>query len=423
MSLLSPYIEAEHHREAASALLRYLVPHGRRGAFSKQVGISASHLSQILAVDDLPRQPDRRNPSPALIERIVHAVPAPLDVRESLRDHLLGARCALDRGRRGFSHNPDQLSEQVWEVRHASHQATYAPDGVTASHLYRTVVTAGRELAELIDPDTHPFELVELYLCLHDALCVLDDSATALYYALTARDLLEFQPCGAPSGGNGRRGELEVNAGRAVGVAYSNLNQLKAAQLAFQSAQALQAAQNRAADWAPHFSRDLLTVLYKAPWLTLKAVDRIVSRAEMVARGEMSDTFRLLMYIKRADCFTAFGHTKDARRQLDSLGPFHLIDAKLGPLHQATFMTGYLKLAVKEGDQVEAAAWGRKALRLAADAGLMRQMRSAVGMMRRVGITEIVPEERSACLPQAQAADGLHRPDGTASPYPPPQQW
>lgn len=48
MSLLSPYIEAEHHREAATALLRCLVPHGQRGAFSKQVGISASHLSQIL---------------------------------------------------------------------------------------------------------------------------------------------------------------------------------------------------------------------------------------------------------------------------------------------------------------------------------------------------------------------------------------
>lgn len=393
MSLLSPYIEAEHHREAATALLRYLVPHGKRGAFSKQVGITASHLSQILAVDDLPRQPDRRNPSPALIERIVHAMPAPPDVRESLRDHLIGARCALDRGRRGLSQDPERLSEQVWEIRHASHQATYAPDGATARRLYRTVVTAGRALAELVDPDTHPFELVELHLCLHDALCVLDDSATALYYALTARDLLEFQPRGAATSGNGRRGELEVNAGRAIGVAYSNLNQLKVAQLAFQSAQALHAAQDRAADWAPHFSRDLLTVLYKAPWLTLKAVDRIVSRAEMVAHDQMADTFRLLMYIKRADCFTAFGRTRDARRQLDSLGSISLLGASLGPLHLATYMTGYLKLAVKESEPAEAAAWGSQALRLAADAGLTRQMRTVAGMMRQVGISNIHPDE------------------------------
>ncbi len=394
MSLLSPYIEAEHHREAATALLRCLVPHGQRGEFARKIGISASHLSQILAVDDLPRQPTRRSPSPALIERIFRAVPAPPDVRVSLRDHLLGARCALDRGRRGFSQEPDRLREQVWEVRHASHQATYAPDGATACRLYRTVVTAGRALAELVDPDVHPFELVELHLCLHDALCVLDDSATALYYALTARDLLDFQPRGAPTGGNGRRGDLEVNAGRAVGVAYSNLNQLKAAQLAFQRAQALQAAQDHMADWTPHFSRDLLTVLYKAPWLTLKAVDRIVSRAELLAHDQLADTFRILMYIKRADCFTAFGHTKDARRQLDSLGPITLIDTKLGPLHRAMFMTGYLKLAVKEGDQVEAAAWGRQALRLAADAGLKRQTRSISGMLRQVGVMDIYPEER-----------------------------
>lgn len=284
----------------------------------------------------------------------------------------------------------------MWEVRRAGHQATYAPDGATASRLYRTVITAGRALAKLIDPDTHPFELVELHLCLHDALCVLDDSASALYYALTARDLLEFQPRGAPSGGNGRRGELEVNVGRAIGVAYSNLNQLKAAQLAFQRAQALQAAQNHVTDWTPHFSRDLLTVLYKAPWLTLKAVDRIVSRAEMVARDQMADTFRLLMYIKRADCFTAFGHTKDARRQLDSLGPITLIGTKLGPLHQAMFMTGYVKLSVKEGDRAASAAWGGQALQLAADAGLKRQMRSVAGMMRQVGVTEISPEEHRA---------------------------
>lgn len=394
MSLLSPYIDAEHHREAATALLRYLVPHGQRGAFSKQVGISASHLSQILAVDDLPRQPDRRNPSPALIERIVHAVPAPLDVREALRNHLLAARCAIDIGRDALAHTPEQWSEMVWEIRQASHQATFAPDGATAGRLYRSVVTAGRELAGVISADAHPLELVELHLCLHDALCVLDASATALYYALTARDLLASQPSGPlAGGGNGRRGELEVNAGRAVGVAYSNLNQLKAAQLAFQRAQALHSAQIRAAEWAPHFSRDLLTVLYKAPWLTLKAVDRIVSHADLVARGRMPDTFRLLMYVKRADCFTAFGHTREARRQLDSLGAADHYGACLGPLHRAMFVTGYLKLCVKEGNQAEAEAWGRQALRLAADAGLKRQMRTVVGMMKQVGISEIYLEE------------------------------
>ncbi len=390
MSLLSPYIEAEHHREAATALLRCLVPHGQRGGFARKVGISASHLSLILAVDDPPRQPDRRNPSPALIERIVHAAPAPPDVRESLRAHLHGARCAIEQDRRGLSPDPERVVEQVWVIRQASHQATYALDGATARRLYCSVVTAGRALAELINPDTYPLEVVELLLCLHDALCVLDDSATALYYALAARDLLDLQPnAGSAGGRNGRRGELEVNAGRAVGVAYSNLNQLKAAHLAFQRAQALHAAQDRAADWAPHFSRDHLTVLYKAPWLTLKAVDRIVSRAEMVAHDQMADAFRILMYIKRADCFTAFGRTRDARRQLDSLGAVDRHDACLGPLHRATFLTGYLKLCVKEGNQAEARAWGRQALRLAADAGLTRQLRSVTRMLRQVGITDI----------------------------------
>lgn len=390
MSLLSPSIDAEHHREAAAAIIRCLVPHGDRGDFARQLGISASHLSQILAVDELPRQPDRRNPSAALIDRIVYAVPAPQDVRESLRDHLNGARSALELGRQALADTPEELEKQVWEIRHASHQATHAPDGTTASRLYRTVVTVGRALAERIDPDRHPFELVELLLCLHDALCVLDDAGSALYYALSARDLLECQPVGMePGRGNGRRGELEVNAARAVGVAYNNLNQLRAAQLAFQRAQAVQAAQDRPADWAPHFSRDFLTVLYKAPWLTLKAVDRVVSRAETAAGDTMPDVYRFMMYIKRADCFTAFGRTNDARRQLDSLVPVTVRCANIGPLHRATFMTGYLKLCVKEGDRVEAAAWGGKALRLAADAGLLRQQRSIVALMRQVGITAI----------------------------------
>lgn len=385
MTILSPFIESEHHREAAAALLHFVLPHGERGAFARKVGISPQHLSQITTFDSPAHQPARRTPSPELIARIVASLPAPADVRESLRQHLMGSRTTLDRGQRVLRvRTGPELSHAVQRLRTAHHLATHAPDGAAARRLYRGIVTAAYTLIEQIDGNEQPIEKIEVLLCLHDALCVLDDSASALFHALSACSLIELLPDRPDWRRSERLGELTVNARRAAGVAYCNLRRLRAAQLSFQQAKHLQAARDRAATWAPHLCRDQLTVLYKAPWLTLKAADRLVSEAESVTRNDIPVVSRFLMDLKRADCFTAFGSVREARRQLDGISLAVLGDT-LGPLHRAIHLTSHLKLAVRTGDSNGAMQWGHQALQIACEAGLIRQARSVARLMKQAG--------------------------------------
>lgn len=393
MSLLSPFLEAEHHREAATALLRHLIPHGDRGTFARRVGVSPQHLSQILAVDSSPHHmPERRNPSSELISRMVKAVSAPIDVRESLRTHLEAARQSLESSRRRVLSTDEPVDRIVLQVRRAHHLATFAPDGATARRLYRTVVTMGRELIEQIDGEAYPLDIVEIYLCLHDVLCVLDDSASALYYAMLACDYVEMAADRPDCRRHDRIGDLTVNAARAVGVAYCNLGRLKEAQLSFRKANDLPFARDQAAQWAPHFSRDRLTVLYKAPWLTLKAADALVREAETSAHDQMPDVFRLLMYIKRADCFIAYGSVQEGQRQLERLPSPLGNKENVGPLHRSIYLTSFLKLCARTGDASGATYWGSQAVRIAADAGLVRQMRSVIRLMRQAGVQSIGQE-------------------------------
>lgn len=90
MSLIEAIWLAELHRETYVATLKSWIPHGERGDFARKIGITREYMSYICALD-YPikgKYPPKRLPSAQLARKIAEALPAPVEVKQSLLENI-----------------------------------------------------------------------------------------------------------------------------------------------------------------------------------------------------------------------------------------------------------------------------------------------------------------------------------------------
>ena len=224
---------------------------------------------------------------------------------------------------------------------------------------------------------TWPIDYVELCLCLHDALCVLDDAATALQYTRYAETVLNWVDPARYRDCEERVHSLEINTIRGIGVVYNNLDLPTQAAWYFQQARRTTAFVRRREDWIVHVCRDTLSTIAKQPRFTLSEVEGLANQA----LESMGDTNRelntLLLKAKLGECYLAYRGRRDyAGPLLDAVIEETERSTVLGPLHRTIIYRTYALLCRKRADRAGLAHWAARALSVAEEAGLVREART-----------------------------------------------
>lgn len=388
MDLLTAAEKAEIHREIYVAIIQGATrERGAQKALAERAGITPEYLSYLLALDRDPTKESvmRRRASLEVARRIADALPAPEAKRQEAFEHMAEARGQAQRMHRVLARDIGDLEQMVWEVRVLSHQATHTPDAALARRSYRAAVQSGSLLAQHMSVRGWPIDYVELCLCLHDALCVLDGPAAALQYARFGHIVLDWVDPARYRGNEDRVREMGINVVRAVGVAYNNLGVPGEAARHFKAAQQLSTLSSRPVDWLGHVCRDRLSALAKLPRLRLSEAEGLAYQALEKMGGQNQDLVPLLLRAKLGECYLAFDSPRDyAGPFLDALIEDTERSTALGPLHKAIIYRTYARLCRKRGDSVGLAGWVERALGVAEEAGLVHQVR---------GIREDFPAE------------------------------
>lgn len=309
--------------------------------------------------------------------RLCAALPAPRAVRREALFHMLASRDALLQLPCALRAGDVDVPRVVQDVRHSAYAATHAPSARGARRDYRAVVSTGRVLAGQIDVQAWPIEYVELCLCLHDALCVLDRAASALVFARCADIVLEtVDPARLRAAGD-RLGALRTNTHRALAVAYLNLEQPIRAERPMLAAEASARRSAHAAHWIVHLHRDRLSYLRRRPRFALAEVHGLADRALDALDCPNPELNALLIRCKLAECLVAHATAhRHAGPVMDALMADAEHSTSLGPLHRTIIYRTYAHACRRRGDTSGARTWSAQALALAQGAGLAHQART-----------------------------------------------
>ncbi len=378
MSILRPLEMAYIHREAYAAIIRGCTSGGKgaRAKLARAAGITPQHLSWILALDS-ERAPTERWPSPAVAERICRHLPTTASVRQQAHEHMMAALQFKAQHRWQRSRELEQSTDRwVWEVRVLAAEATKARSAEDARRLYRMAKEEGERLLKTLSPLSQPIDYMEICLCLHDVLGALDQHAAGLVYARLGDLLMAEFERGRFRAAEDRRRQIEVNLIRALGVSYNSLGLPRVAMGHFERARGASDYRMRPRDWVGHLARDQMSSWARSPRFAISEAENVAWDAESRMADGQRGIVSVLLRVKLAECFIAYGDQKGKAAKL--LEP--IIDgierAELGMLHRVMVYRGYALCCRSQGDTAGLDLWGGRALALAEEAGLDHQART-----------------------------------------------
>ena len=261
--------------------------------------------------------------------------------------------------------------------RHLAHRATHLSDPILTQARYRSVVWYGRFLAHAMSVREWPIEYVELCLCLHDALCVLDDPVSALRYGKQAEVVLDWVDPARYRGDEEHVQALEINTRRSIGVAYNNLELPKQAAAHFDRARLTTAFKRDPGRWNIHLARDHLSTLAKLPRFPIsEAEGRALQALDGVGDGH-EELYELLLKAKLGECYLAYGSPLNrAGPPLEALIEKAESSTVLGAFHRVIIYRTYASLCRERQDEEGFILWLHRALSVASGAGLGHQIRT-----------------------------------------------
>jgi tetratricopeptide (TPR) repeat protein len=385
LAYLDLMLEAQLHREVYVAVLDSLLQErGSKRHLANVVGITPQYLSYVCVLDQDPAdlRAVSRTPSLAVAERIVRALPLPLEQRESLLEHM-----TLACERRLQAHESLQLrwadttvDELVGELQRMHHRATFAQDLGSSRAEYRAIQEATGIILCRLDLRRQPFALASLCLIRSSVQCVLDRADDALWNAKLARAALSNLSLAIERQDGAKAEDLFVNAMQAEAVAYHNLGLFREAYRCCARAEASPAIGGRLDRWKPHLYRDKLNALSEIPRFAISEAMGLVDQVRAVCeRGiysdEENDLLLVMMhrslaqaYLQRGDCAKAEGILQAEIDRMDGL-------AHIGALHRTLLWQTYARLCWERGSPSRWQNAIRRAWAIAHQAGLAHQLR------------------------------------------------
>lgn len=380
MSLIQAIWLAEIHRETYIAILKSWLPHGERGDFARKIGITREYLSYICAIDH-PAEgdyPTKRLPSPRLARKIAEALPAPIEVKQSLLENIELAhvqRARADYRTREFI-SQRRVSELLTEIGDAHHLATFGREPAEVRQAYRVVRDASANLLPHLSLEINPASYAQACLFLHDAQCVLDRANDALRHALLANLILDNREFDETGFTKEQIDHLEINAMRGIGVAFHNMGLEREAYRQFERATQTAAYRNSHSFWRPIVGRDMINSLVNIPRFGFREAQKLVKDSRNTCERKGDEFTLSLVNESWLRCLIQREKFKRAQRifreELERIPRLPYI----GSLHRALLLKSGARLAWRMGDTISWKSWIQEAYFLMESSGLSHQLRS-----------------------------------------------
>ncbi|MBF6590343.1 MAG: hypothetical protein IVW57_07405 [Ktedonobacterales bacterium] len=374
--------EEQAHREVYIALLRStLTTRGSKGRLALAAGISPQYLSYLLntGTED---SGTFRVPSPRVAEKIAAALPADPERRDAVRQHMYLASLRRLRGARmlatrapGARAEEGEVRARVAEVGAAHHAATFTNDPLLARQTYHAVRDVCADLLRRLEPVRDALAFVDLCFLLHDAQCVLNCPADALYAAKRARSVLESLD--ADSRSRERLACLRVQAIRAETVAYHNLGLFRQAHTRCLEAEAFEAAQQEPDEHLIHVYRDKIDALLGLPRFAVSEVAGLADQVERICQRRANPLDPLWVVMTRrseAHAYLRHGNLTRASQVMEAQVARMETVPFIGPLHRAMLLKVSARILWAAGARDAWEDVARRALGLAVAGGLTHQI-------------------------------------------------
>lgn len=380
MRWIDKYRLSELHRETYVAILQRWIPHGKRGEFARQCGITREYLSCLCALDSNFNQhmaTHKRHPSPQLAAKIADNLPAPAEIKHGLLENMeLAHVYAVSRQFAGRKYNDHQLLiSQLSNLEEMHRRATFGKDPGEVQLDYRTLRDASYDLLQQVDPEQFPDSFAQICLFYHDAQCVLNRPDEALVYAKIAQLVLESIEKIEEGYTQVQRRHFEINTIRGEAVAYHNLKLDKLVpDILLNRVCRTSAYAYERSFWEPIVMRDLVNSVVEFPRFSIREVNRIAYRIQSICERN-DDQFTLLL-VREAwlRSLIKFDKAKLARNVFEEeVGRLsHL--PYVGALHKVLLFKSGARLAWQTHDLDEWNVYIRQALDLMIGAGLNHQL-------------------------------------------------
>jgi len=378
--------EAQVHREVAVAILQgVLRERGSKKRLAQRVGITPQYLSYLLDPFDY------RTPSPETARKLVRALPLTREEREELLEHLLLARARRAEAFIAFHHAerlPPHIAEEMIQVLSiALKEAQFGADSEKSRRGYRFVYEGGYCLATHVNPIENPWVFIHASFLAHDAACVLNRHADALY--LMKR--LAYVPPDVWLDIAGDRKQAvgyQVHVHLAQATVYYNLGNTREATAHCEQAEKLLITPHTGTAelqhrWFPHLYRDRLNILAKTRRFSLaqaeRWADQIPEALERSARSEEErELLTFLGYVSLSRVYVRRGNNRNLRkaeRILRSLQERVRTLSYIGPLHYTLLFRRMAELHKAKGDMDGWHHFIAMARQEAIAAGLSHQLR------------------------------------------------
>ncbi len=382
--------EAQVHREVAVAILQgALRKRGSKKRLVQTVGITPQYLSYLL------NPFDHRTPSPETARKLVKALPLTREERDELLEHLLLAQArrveALVALRHAESLSPQVAETTIQKLSVALRKAQFGADSEQSRNGYRFVYEGGYYLATHVNPIENPRVFIHASFLAHDAACVLNRHADALYLI---KRLAYVPPDVWLDVAEDRKQAVgyQVHVHLAQATAYYNLGNTREATAHCEQAEKLLIAprtgtvelQHR---WFPHLYRDRLNILAKTKRFSIAQAERWADMIpEALEQGIWSkgerELLTLLGYVSLSRVYVKRGNNRNLRKAERMLWSLHervRTLSYIGPLHHTMLFRRMAELHKAKGDMDGWYHFITLAQQKAIAAGLSHQLREIQG--------------------------------------------
>ena len=178
----------------------------------------------------------------------------------------------------------------------------------------------------------------------------------------TARDRMDF---------------IQVNALRAVGVAYHNLKLEEDALRRAEEAEQHRVTKRLPTFWLPHVYRNQLNALAGTSRFSMRAAQKIANRAHDACNATSTgdgDLLHFLIARSLANAFVAHDNIRESMPLFDRLAAQLDGVHRIGILHRVMFMRSAAMAHVKANDTAGVEYWRVQGIALAKAAGLHNQL-------------------------------------------------
>jgi hypothetical protein len=226
-----------------------------------------------------------------LARKIADALPAPLEVKQSLIENMELAHIHKTRSHlvTGEFIAQRAVGELLSEIGMGHGKATFGTDLKEVRRAYRSVRDASVSLLRSLSPEIYPASYAQTCLYLNDVQCVLDRADDALRYAKLARLVLENMDFFEEGFSKEQVDFLEVNANRCEGVAYHNLELDRRAQLSYDRARTTPGYRASRDFWEPLVGRDTIIAMAQIPRHSIRDAKKNITKSrKYVSNGGMN---------------------------------------------------------------------------------------------------------------------------------------